>query len=204
MIEKDLKIIIYNIIPPSVKSKKVITDRIYKSFCEIIFPDEIYDIGDSHNFVINLKLNIGIGNNIKRRYIILNWKKLLVDNIDSILIYMKNKHFEFLIPLAAITIWNNFYSNLKFNIDEKHSFNIDEKHSVVILTMWKNCDQNYTIDELILPNLINNQLNIYEKPNMKKNVLKRILNELRKMGCIERRETGKWWLREKEKLVLKY
>ncbi|HEY5536469.1 MAG TPA: hypothetical protein VIL99_16235 [Ignavibacteria bacterium] len=196
MIEKDLKIIIYNIIPPSVKSKKVITDRIYNSFCEIIFPDEIYDIGDSHNFVINLKLNIGIGNNIKPRYIILNWKKLLVDNIDSILIYMKNKHFEFLIPLAAITIWNNFYSNLKFNIDEKHS--------VVILTMWKNCDQNYTIDELILPNLVNNQLNIYEKPNMKKNVLKRILNELRKMGCIERRETGKLWLREKEKLVLKY
>ena len=195
MIEKDIKIIIINLIPPSVKSKKVITERIYNSFCEIIFPDAIYDIGDSNNFLINLKLNIGIDNNIKPRYIILNWKKLLVDNIGSILTYMKNEHYEFLIPLAAITIWNNFYSNLKYNIDEKHS--------VVILTMWKYCTQNYTIDELQLPNLVNKQLNIYEKPKMKNNVLKRILNELREMGCIERRETGKWWLREKEKLVLK-
>jgi len=124
----------------------------------------------------------------------LNWRRLLMDSAESILMIAGVVSIPWLIPLAGLIIWNKVWSLL--NIE------IDEKHAVVIWVMWNNRDEENCIKEEQILSLVNDELRRYKRPEMSEEEFERILKDLERMECIEKIvDENKWWLREWVKTV---
>ena len=124
----------------------------------------------------------------------LNWRRLLIDGAESILTIAGAVNIPWIIPLAGLVVWNKVWSLL--NIE------IDERHAVVIWVMWNNRDEENCVREEKIIVIVNNELKKYNRPQMTKEDLERILKDLEKMQCIEKIKDGnKWLLREQVKIV---
>ncbi len=174
-----------NIISESEDIQKL-AEEVINNYCVITEPEYQYDT-TIHNLTMN---NGGMGGGSSRKpgNIWLNWRKLLIDGIDSIILAAGVIENSLLIPLAAILIWNKLWSEAKIEIDERHA--------VVIYAMWKNCDKEYNINQDKILISVNEQLSKYGKPKMKNKELEDILIGLDKMQCIEKKKENKYWLRE--------
>ena len=124
----------------------------------------------------------------------LNWRRLLIDGAESILTIAGAVNIPWIIPLAGLVVWNKVWSLL--NIE------IDERHAVVIWVMWNNRDEENCVREEKIIVIVNNELKKYNRPQMTKEDLEKILKDLEKMQCIEKIKDGnKWLLREQVKIV---
>ena len=124
----------------------------------------------------------------------LSWKSLLINGAQSILTIAGASSIPWLIPLAGLIIWDKVWSLL--NIE------IDERHAVVIWVMWNNRNKENCIKEEQILSLVNNELQKYNRPEVSKEELERILKDLEKMKCIKKiDDENKWWLREGVKTI---
>jgi len=112
----------------------------------------------------------------------------LVDGSESILTVAGAVAVPWLIPLAGLVVWNKIWSVL--------TVEITERHAVVIWTMWLNKDPENCVKGQAILNLVNKELSKYNRPKMNRRELNMVLEDLKKMECIEETEGNKWWLRE--------
>jgi len=136
---------------------------------------------------------LGGGSSTKPGNIWLNWRKLLVDGSESILTVIGALAEPWLISLAGLVVWNKIWSMV--------TVEISERHAVVIWTMWLYRDSENCIEDQLILDLVNKELLKYNRPEMNRQELNMILEDLKKMECIEETEENKWWLREWVKVV---
>jgi hypothetical protein len=190
---KSVKDKVANYVSEADEFSKILIDY----FCTIK-PPKIYNHFDScpvipenddrpvlHNVI--LKGPIRRGRSLKPGNIRLNWKKLLLDGSEAILTIVGVVAIPWLILLAGLIIWNKVYSLL--NIE------IEERHAGVIWTMWKNKDKDNCIGNDVILDLVNKELQKYDRPTMNQEELDGILTDLNRMRCIKK-EDNKWWLHE--------
>ena len=128
----------------------------------------------------------------KKGNLTLNFKKLVVFVSKAIPTVVGSVVSPILLILGAIAIWDDFWSLTQIAISEKHAS--------VLWTMWINRDPttNLIEEKNIYPFLII-ELEKYKIPIIEETELPSILNELRRLKCIEpaRNATNRsFWLRE--------
>lgn len=161
-----------------------ISEQIINYFTNIT-PSEIEV---SYSFLTTSKGGLGGGTSIKPGNILLNWKKLLVDGSESILVIFGAIAAPWLIPLAALVVWDKIYS--------MSTIEISERHAILINTLWKNCDEEKCIEYKSIKDLVNWELSRYNRSKLEQKELDMLLKDLEKMKCIEETDENKWWLRE--------
>lgn len=94
------------------------------------------------------------------------------------------------LPLAALVLWNEFYS--------KATVEIGEFDASVIWAMWLHRDHNVTVDDAELLDLVNGERRKGGMQALLREQLDRSLRTLEKLKCIKRskRNANRWWLRE--------
>jgi hypothetical protein len=167
-----------------IQNKEEISSRIINHFLNITPPEEEFIM---YHLTIR-QGGVGGGSSTKPGNIWLNWRKLLVDGSESILTVAGAVAVPWLIPLAGLVVWNKIWSVL--------TVEITERHAVVIWTMWLNKDPENCVKGQAILNLVNKELSKYNRPKMNRRELNMVLEDLKKMGCIEETEGNKWWLRE--------
>ena len=131
---------------------------------------------------------MGGGTSKKTGNILLDWRELFVICSDSVLTIVGAVSIPLLIPLAALVVWNKYYSLT--------SIQITERTAAVIWTMWKNRDIENCIRAEKILDLTNLELLSYSLPKMTQGELEIIIKDLEKIKCIEKTEENKLWLRE--------
>jgi len=167
-----------------IQNKTEISSRIINHFLDITPPEmelrlELITIREG---------GVGGGSSTKPGNIWLNWRELLVDGSESILTIVGAVAIPWLIPLAGLVVWNKIWSAV--------TIEITERHAAVIWAMWKNRDVENCIKDEVILDLVNKELSVYNRSEMGRRELDRILKEIEKMECIERTGENKWWLRE--------
>ena len=161
-----------------------ISEQIINNFTDITPPE----IEISFDLVIMRKGGMGGGRSNKPGNILLNWKKLLVNGSESILTIVGANAVPWLIPLAALIVWDKIYS--------ASTIEISERHATLIWTLWKNCDEKKCIEYKLIKDLVNWELGRYNRPKLEQKELDMLLKDLEKIECIEETDENKWWLRE--------
>jgi hypothetical protein len=116
-----------------------------------------------------------------------------VDGSESILTVVGAISIPWLIPLAALVVWNKIWSLC--NVE------VSERHAAVVWTMWHNRDKDNCIEPSTVVKLVNSELLKYNRHKMNRKELNQIQKDLENMQCIEKSDSGKWWLREWVKTV---
>jgi len=141
-------------------------------------------------FITMSRGGYGGGITTKPGNLVLNLRTLLVDLAEVITIGAGAVNVPWLAPIAALRIWNKFWSRLNIKISEHEA--------VVLLTMWKNCDHNNHIADDGVLDLVNSELGSNGRSSISRQELDDSLETLRRMKCIQRSASikNKWWLRE--------
>ncbi len=129
------------------------------------------------------------GSSIKPGNILLNMRKLLIDSSEIGLTIAGVIATPYLIPLAALIVWNKVWSNIKIDLDENHA--------MTIKLMWENRDtERNWIEEEKSFRLFNQYLKSKNRNEILIDDFKKILSNLESMKCIEKSGDTNWWLRE--------
>lgn len=136
---------------------------------------------------------MGGGTSKKAGNVLLDWKELFVICSDSALTLAGAVSIPLLIPLAALVVWNKFYSLTNIQITERTA--------AVIWTMWKNRDAKNCIENEKILDLINVELLNYNRPKMVQDELKTIIKDLEDMKCIKEIDKNMWQLIERVVIV---
>lgn len=172
-----------------IQNKTEIASKIINHFLDITPPE----MEPCLYFITIGEGGLGGGRSIKPGNIWLNWKKLLVDGIESILTIVGAVATPWLVPLAGLVVWNKICSAL--------TIEITERHAAVVWAMWMNRDKENCVKDEVILDLVNKELSKYNRSEMSRRELDKILKELEKMKCIERTDENKWWLRERVKIT---
>jgi hypothetical protein len=172
-----------------IQNKEKISSGIINHFLNVTPPEMELRI----EFLTIRSGGLGGGSSTKPGNIWLNWRKLLVDGSESILTVIGALAVPWLISLAGLVVWNKIWSMV--------TVEISERHAVVIWTMWLYRDSENCIEDQLILDLVNKELLKYNRPEMNRQELNMILEDLKKMECIEETEENKWWLREWVKVV---
>lgn len=153
------------------------------SFADITEPEI-----DTTIHLLTIDMERRRGRSLKPGNAVFNWKKLLTHASESVLTVAGSVAFPWLIPFAALAVWNRVWSLL--------TIELGETHAVVIWTMWNNCDSDHQLSaDKVLP-LVNNELLSYSRQTINKEELEHVLHDLKRMTCIEKTDDNTWWLRE--------
>jgi hypothetical protein len=129
------------------------------------------------------------GSSIKPGNIFLNMRKLIIDSSEIGLTIAGVAAQPYLIPLAALVIWNKVWSRIKIDLDESHA--------MTIKLMWENRDKERNwIEEEKAFRLYNDYLESLNRNTIVLREFQSILSDLERMKCIEKTGNGIWWLRE--------
>jgi hypothetical protein len=186
---EEIKDIVRGVIDGRIDNVDKFSDNLVSHFCEIT-PPEI----DTTMHLMTIKPGgMGGGRSSKPGNIWLNWRKLLVDGSESILTVVGAVSIPWLIPFAALVVWNKICSLCNLEISERHA--------AVVWTMWQNRDETNCVEPSAIAKLVNTELLKYNRPKMNKKELNAILEDLKNVQCIEISDDGKLWLREWVKTV---
>jgi len=174
-----------------IQNKEEISSRIVNHFSNITPPE--MDL--TTHFITIRQGGLRGGSSTKPGNIWLNWRKLLLGASESILTVAGAVAVPWLIPLAGLVVWNKIWS--------VSIVDITERHAVVIWIMWLNKDLENCVKGRAILNLVNKELSEYNRPKMNRRELDMLLEDLKKMKCIEETEKNKWRLRELVKVVYK-
>ncbi|WP_320052485.1 hypothetical protein [uncultured Acetobacteroides sp.] len=165
------------------ESSMLIIDKL----CRIQEPE--FKLPEAHFEYITIDEFNTKGSSIKPGNIVLDMKKLLINSAEIGLTIAGVISTPYLIPLAALVVWNKVWSNVKIDLDENHA--------MTIMLMWENRDTtNNKIDEIDAYNLFNQYLKSKNKNEVILEDFRKVLFDLEKMQCIKKSGTTKWWLRE--------
>ncbi len=165
------------------------SNLIIEKFCKIEEPEFIFPEPESRMVFFTTGPNENEVSTIKPGNIVLNMKKLLLDSSEIVLTIAGVAATPYLIPLAALIIWNKVWSNIKIDSGENQA--------IVIMLMWENRNvQDNTIEESNAYSLFNQYLKTKNRNGLVIEDFRRVLTDLEKMKCIAKKDLTRWWLRE--------
>lgn len=119
----------------------------------------------------------------------LNLDKLCVLSYESVFPIVAATHTPWLIPFAALMIFNKLWS--------LQNIQITEREAIVIWVMWNKRDQkDCSIKTEEVLDLVNTELSSYARPQMTPQEFEIVIRNLEKMRCIEESKENKWHLLE--------
>lgn len=137
----------------------------------------------------------GAGRGVSRKIknISLNWKKLLVEGSDSILIVAGATAFPVLIPLAALVAWNKLYSLMDIEINELHA--------TLLFAMWSDKNNEKPFKKETILNITNLQLIKQNKNAVVMSKISTLLDDLILIECIIKTSDDEYLLQEKINII---
>lgn len=137
--------------------------------------------------------NVRGGISIKvSNFLLLDWRRLLVDVAESTLTIIGGSENHWLLVLAGLVVWNKIHSLA--------AVPISEKHAVVLWAMWQNRDHDNQVEESKVYAAVNKHLRVRGRKRINTSDFEVILSDLQKMRCIERVEGSKWRLIERVRI----
>ena len=153
-------------------------------FCEVTAPE----VSVRFDFMAMRPGGQGGGMIRKPGNILLNWRRLLMAVSESTLAGFGVAQQPWLIPFAALVIWNTLWSTLEIKIDERHA--------AVIWALWLLRDESNKVSKASLPSRLNEKLGLYGQPPLTPTQLQLHLADLERMKCLESKNSEYIWLRE--------
>jgi hypothetical protein len=172
-------------IVPSLSGKRDVASYVVERFSRISEPPE-----ENYMEMIVLGSGSGIGGGRSRKpgNVVLNWKRLFLDTPEHILTILGAASSNYLIPLAALAVWNKVRGITRVDLTENQA--------IIIAALWDLRDDNNYVDGANLLNEINNYIANSVARQFTQKELDQILRELSGMKAIELTTEGKVWLRE--------
>jgi hypothetical protein len=164
------------------KGNNEIAEKIIQAFCDIEPPETTFTMDWSTIY----KDGSG-GINRKPGNIILNWKHFYQKS-PEIVLSLGGISSPWLLPFAALYLWNTVWSGLKIDLSSDHA--------IALLTMWehKNPKNRIPEDEAFIRT--NKYLTEHNLRPLSADEFTKIVNQLEQMKCIEL-DNGMIWLRER-------
>jgi hypothetical protein len=162
-----------------------ITNFVLKKFAVIDPPKEEKII---QYITFSSNSGIGGGSTIKPGNIILNWKKLLVEGMEHYLTIVGAAATPYLIPFAAIVVWNKVYA--------LRQIKISENHAIVLSSLWDNRNYNNIVDSANILTIVNSYFSKYTIRQISKDEYNLIIDELYNLHILKLNSDGTIWLRE--------
>jgi hypothetical protein len=131
---------------------------------------------------------IGGGRSKKAGNVILNWRKLLSDVPENLLTVAGVAMSHYLIPLAALAVWNKVRGVM--------GVNLNESQAIVIASLWDLKDNNNYVDGNDLLGRLNGHIKESVGRQFIQKQLDHIFADLERMKAIELTTDGRIWLRE--------
>jgi hypothetical protein len=168
-----------------VENAEYITNLAFQHFVEIEPPFEEQFI---NLITLNADSGVGGGNTIKPGNIFLNWKKLLLDGVEHYLTIAGAIATPYLIPFAALVVWNKVWSLRKIEISENHA--------IVLSALWDIRNDKNIVDASNRLDLVNTHFAQFTKKQVSLDEYNSIIDDLYKMQILELNRDGTIWLRE--------
>jgi hypothetical protein len=146
--------------------------------------------GENYIEMIVLGSTSGLGGGRSRKpgNIRLNWRRLFEDTPEHILTIVGAATSNYLIPFAALVVWNKVLGLSKIEIAESHA--------MIIAALWDLRDKDNYVNGGGLLTTINTHIRRTTKREFTQKELDQILTELSKMKAIEFTKEGNIWLCE--------
>lgn len=118
----------------------------------------------------------------------LNWKNLFRETSDLILTGAGTIAMPWLMPLAALSIYNKL----------RHiaTIELSKEHAACLFAMWHRCDKDHTIERSIATAGCKELFAVYQWPTPTDSQLQEVYQDLQTIGCIEPKGVDLFWLRE--------
>jgi len=120
--------------------------------------------------------------------ILLNWRNLYRESGDLVLSVAGAGLSKWLIPFAALSVWNKVYTH--------STIDITKEQAVIIFSLWRDCDSKHIADIEKGFNAANSLFIGYGWPKISKSHYTQILKELAKLKCIKLIDVKSVWLCE--------
>ena len=118
----------------------------------------------------------------------LNWRKFASDFGDLSLTVVGVVAEPKLAPLAALSIWSKICTH--------SSVPLSREHATVLYAMWQGRDKDNTLSETDAVEKSGVMFQLNGWPALERNAYNSIIDDLVKLQCIERKDSGVIWLRE--------
>lgn len=128
------------------------------------------------------------GRSRKPGNILLNWRRLFGESPDLILTGAGVIATPWLIPLAALSIFNKLWANA--------SIELTKEQATCLFAMWHRCDDHHVIDHATAGASCRELFSVYLWPEPSDQLLCHIYQDLQTLRCIEPRGPNTFWLRE--------
>lgn len=155
-------------------------------FCQITEP-KFPEIEKRFDYINIGSEGFGGGESIKPGNIILNWRRLFESVPNIVLAGAGGISSPWLIPLAALVIWNEVWKQSKITISNRHA--------VVLWSSWEDRNDQFRIERHAALKATNKRLREYGWDEMSEAEFHAILDDLEKIECIEV-SIKDIWLRE--------
>ena len=156
---------------------------IVDQFCQFVPPE----IDTRMDLVILQPGGFGGARSRKAGNILLNWRRLILGASESILAAAGLTQ-PWLIPLAALVIWNTLWSTIDIAIDEHHA--------AVLWALWSLRDKNNHVRKTSLPVRVNERLAEHRQAALTPKQVQQSIADLERMKCLESADSDVIWLRE--------
>jgi hypothetical protein len=124
--------------------------------------------------------------------IVLNWRKFF-ESIPNTALASASLSEPWLMPFAALSIWNEFWKQSKIEVEPRHA--------LLLEVMWQKRNQSRRVLKSVASAAVNERLSSTKLSQMSSNEFEVALNKLSALHCIEI-ETEEVWLREWVKVVV--
>jgi hypothetical protein len=166
------------------ENDKVMASQIVDSFCSLTPPQDPPVV--MHFITMNSRGYDG-GESRKPGNLRLNWRKFLVDFPDIGLNIAGVVATPYLVPLAALSLWNKIWGH--------SAIQLSKEHATVLYAMWQGRDTQNHIENSQAFEKSGVLFGVYQWPPLDNHAFESILAELERIECIECQDKT-IWLRE--------
>lgn len=160
---------------------KVMASQIVDSFCSLTPPQDPPVV--MHFITMNSRGYDG-GESRKPGNLRLNWRKLLADSPDIGLNIAGVVATPYLVPLAALSLWNKLWGH--------SAIQLSKEHATVLYAMWQGRDTKNRIANSQAFEKAGVLFSVYQWPSLDKHAFEHILVELERIECIECEDESIW------------
>lgn len=128
------------------------------------------------------------GNSRKPGNIVLNWRRLVQDSADLVLTGAGVVATPWLIPLAALSIFNKLWAH--------SSIDVSREQAACLFAMWHHRDENNRIEIDRAHSESAALFEVFTWPSLGRAEFDAVLHDLVQMRCVELPGAGTIWLRE--------
>jgi len=123
--------------------------------------------------------------------IILNWRNLLRESPDLVLTGAGVATTPWLIPLAALSIFNKLWTNSKIDLTREHAS--------CLFAMWQHCNDDHKLATNLALAECQELFKVFGWPPLNAAQFSAILHDLVELQCIELPDQATIWMRERVK-----